>query len=112
PSAFSSLLSHDPAPPATYTLSLHDALPISPPSSTTADTTPLARSPTSSSPPPRCAADTTSWPSTAPDRAPRCAHRNWSCAPTGKDRKSTRLNSSHRTISYAVFCLKKKKKKD
>src|SRR5438094_5359946 len=27
----------------------------------------------------------------------------------GKDRKSTRLNSSHRTISYAVFCLKKKK---
>src|SRR5437867_5698568 len=28
-----------------------------------------------------------------------------------EDRKSTRLNSSHRTISYAVFCLKKKKKK-
>src|SRR5207248_11075344 len=27
-----------------------------------------------------------------------------------EDRKSTRLNSSHRTISYAVFCLKKKKK--
>src|SRR5437867_12402498 len=27
------------------------------------------------------------------------------------DRKSTRLNSSHRTISYAVFCLKKKKTK-
>src|SRR5437867_4830860 len=26
----------------------------------------------------------------------------------GQDRKSTRLNSSHRTISYAVFCLKKK----
>src|SRR5437879_7638354 len=37
----------------------------------------------------------------------------WS--PDGKqvslDRKSTRLNSSHRCISYAVFCLKKKKKK-
>src|SRR5437867_11254579 len=30
---------------------------------------------------------------------------------TRRDRKSTRLNSSHRTISYAVFCLKKKKKK-
>src|SRR5207248_1828859 len=30
---------------------------------------------------------------------------------TVRDRKSTRLNSSHRTISYAVFCLKKKKKK-
>src|SRR5207248_9277603 len=28
----------------------------------------------------------------------------------GRDRKSTRLNSSHRTISYAVFCLKKKNK--
>src|SRR2546430_3811061 len=27
----------------------------------------------------------------------------------GKDRKSTRLNSSHSQISYAVFCLKKKK---
>src|SRR2546428_5002448 len=30
---------------------------------------------------------------------------------TGKDRKSTRLNSSHDQISYAVFCLKKKKNK-
>src|SRR5205807_10283131 len=29
----------------------------------------------------------------------------------GEDRKSTRLNSSHLVISYAVFCLKKKKKK-
>src|SRR5438874_6141160 len=29
----------------------------------------------------------------------------------GRDRKSTRLNSSHVEISYAVFCLKKKKKK-
>src|SRR5438309_6957891 len=28
----------------------------------------------------------------------------------GSDRKSTRLNSSHSSISYAVFCLKKKKK--
>src|SRR5438477_1672238 len=28
---------------------------------------------------------------------------------TGEDRKSTRLNSSHMSISYAVFCLKKKK---
>src|SRR5437773_8219714 len=30
--------------------------------------------------------------------------------PNGRDRKSTRLNSSHITISYAVFCLKKKKR--
>src|SRR5256885_8585797 len=41
-----------------------------------------------------------------------------SCAPSSRwrtrsasDRKSTRLNSSHLVISYAVFCLKKKKKK-
>src|SRR5438128_6157068 len=32
-------------------------------------------------------------------------------AHAGRDRKSTRLNSSHGSISYAVFCLKKKKKK-
>src|SRR2546427_5884284 len=31
--------------------------------------------------------------------------------PFDRDRKSTRLNSSHSQISYAVFCLKKKKKK-
>src|SRR5438477_9804820 len=30
-------------------------------------------------------------------------------APRSRDRKSTRLNSSHMSISYAVFCLKKKK---
>src|SRR6266567_7258962 len=35
--------------------------------------------------------------------------RPWSRGPAG-DRKSTRLNSSHSQISYAVFCLKKKKK--
>src|SRR3712207_8829173 len=33
------------------------------------------------------------------------------CAQTAGDRKSTRLNSSHANISYAVFCLKKKKQK-
>src|SRR3712207_8350672 len=32
-------------------------------------------------------------------------------AQQAKDRKSTRLNSSHANISYAVFCLKKKKKR-
>src|SRR2546427_8423547 len=32
--------------------------------------------------------------------------------PRSRDRKSTRLNSSHSQISYAVFCLKKKKKND
>src|SRR2546430_11248666 len=37
-------------------------------------------------------------------RTPRTA------TPQGPDRKSTRLNSSHSQISYAVFCLKKKKR--
>src|SRR3712207_9017201 len=37
-------------------------------------------------------------------RWPQALARSWS------DRKSTRLNSSHANISYAVFCLKKKKK--
>src|SRR2546426_8190129 len=37
------------------------------------------------------------------------ALRRWRRRPLG-DRKSTRLNSSHLVISYAVFCLKKKKK--
>src|SRR5688572_32320369 len=39
--------------------------------------------------------------------------REWHTECTGrrtKDRKSTRLNSSHSQISYAVFCLKKKKR--
>src|SRR5258708_29276025 len=35
---------------------------------------------------------------------------NAGAATLGPDRKSTRLNSSHQIISYAVFCLKKKKK--
>src|SRR2546430_8508791 len=41
----------------------------------------------------------------------RCQHR-WRLSPAAgvADRKSTRLNSSHSQISYAVFCLKKKKK--
>src|SRR5258708_17590800 len=33
----------------------------------------------------------------------------WSASVMRRDRKSTRLNSSHQIISYAVFCLKKKK---
>src|SRR2546422_5267065 len=41
---------------------------------------------------------------------PACHERAWQPVPLG-DRKSTRLNSSHGYISYAVFCLKKKKKK-
>src|SRR5437763_12300111 len=50
-----------------------------------------------------------------------CLHEDPKSRPTARevelvlrgeiDRKSTRLNSSHRCISYAVFCLKKKKRK-
>src|SRR5438034_8866479 len=47
--------------------------------------------------------------STKPAEAVR-AESISSISPRG-DRKSTRLNSSHTVISYAVFCLKKKKKK-
>src|SRR5690554_7317273 len=40
-----------------------------------------------------------------------CATARLACVkPAARDRKSTRLNSSHVRISYAVFCLKKKKK--
>src|SRR5947199_7089597 len=42
------------------------------------------------------------------NHAPMGVHE--SAGTTAKDRKSTRLNSSHLGISYAVFCLKKKKK--
>src|SRR5438552_13038550 len=43
----------------------------------------------------------------------RCAHTGTALTAkqTRLDRKSTRLNSSHQIISYAVFCLKKKKNK-
>src|SRR5438105_11030579 len=49
---------------------------------------------------------------TAPSRAPTQVMRRAPLRETGSrsgDRKSTRLNSSHEWISYAVFCLKKKK---
>src|SRR5439155_20319048 len=42
---------------------------------------------------------------------PRCRRRSGTCVRARIDRKSTRLNSSHVAISYAVFCLKKKKYK-
>src|SRR5690349_24881995 len=71
---------NDTATTEIYTLSLHDALPIS----------------------------FVSWsgePRAAANAAIDAIRRS------GIDRKSTRLNSSHVEISYAVFCLKKKKKK-
>src|SRR5882757_10899013 len=72
---------NDTATTEIYTLSLHDALPI-------------CRRRCRRRPGPRCA-------------APGGSDRHGTAA---RDRKSTRLNSSHANISYAVFCLKKKKK--
>src|SRR2546430_17582595 len=71
---------NDTATTEIYTLSLHDALPISP-----------------------CRG----W-EAVPWRSPGPNSRS---AATSGDRKSTRLNSSHSQISYAVFCLKKNDKK-
>src|SRR2546422_3775431 len=47
----------------------------------------------------------------APRSATRVKLERWLAGRQRVDRKSTRLNSSHGYISYAVFCLKKKKKK-
>src|SRR5215217_1929171 len=59
----------------------------------------------------------TLFPYTTLFRSPRRAGASGPCRPPGPrrrrprgDRKSTRLNSSHANISYAVFCLKKKNK--
>src|SRR5438309_5211326 len=79
---------NDPATTEIYTLSLHDALPIS-----SKPTAPSANTGSSAAPP--------SSPPSLPGSDTRAGLR---------DRKSTRLNSSHSSISYAVFCLKKKKK--
>src|SRR6266550_5541801 len=59
----------------------------------------------------------TLFPYTTLFRSPPASATAWACCPTapwpaGGDRKSTRLNSSHGYISYAVFCLKKKKQQN
>src|SRR5262245_66573105 len=77
-----SFLFNDAATTAIYTLSLHDALPIS----NARLGAGICRS-----------------------RALRDARVPVGLGVDGSDRKSTRLNSSHLGISYAVFCLKKKK---
>src|SRR5205809_1365193 len=48
------------------------------------------------------------WPSGPENAATIAWPPVWSVDPESEDRKSTRLNSSHGYISYAVFCLKKK----
>src|SRR5437899_4151039 len=95
-----------PATTDTYTLSLHDALPISrepkpmpPPDPEPQPPHPPDPNPNPNpDPPPVPAPPGPEPPSPPPIPGPD----------TGPDRKSTRLNSSHLGISYAVFCLKKK----
>src|SRR3712207_7646903 len=84
---------NDTATTEIYTLSLHDALPI------WEDAIPV---PTIRSRGMRITATGLSPPPGSRVRARESGR--------GEDRKSTRLNSSHANISYAVFCLKKKKK--
>src|SRR5256885_12884426 len=78
---------NDTATTEIYTLSLHDALPISD-------------------------GDRHAVPDADPDggSAPDVQVHREERVRAERDRKSTRLNSSHLVISYAVFCLKKKKK--
>src|SRR2546430_12511357 len=79
---------NDTATTEIYTLSLHDALPISSPSSGGSGNASPSR----------------------PQGLERPLRSGRFCLGLRRpDRKSTRLNSSHSQISYAVFCLKKKK---
>src|SRR5205814_9354687 len=89
-------------PPEIHTLSLHDALPISGTARAVATLASSSRACATSSSMSRVFPSPGS-PSTI-TTCPRPLHAR--C----QDRKSTRLNSSHLGISYAVFCLKKKKK--
>src|SRR5439155_19706740 len=85
-----------------YTLSLHDALPISPMYRCRRKL--LAPS---ALPIPARRSSCGKRPCQVPKFRSERNFGTWQ----GRDRKSTRLNSSHVAISYAVFCLKKKKKK-
>src|SRR5687768_18038387 len=97
-----SLLSTEPATTEIYTLSLHDALPICRFKRSSREGRVIGEGQTleiagSLGPQERRSAFLTH----------RMQHES---IPSLADRKSTRLNSSHGYISYAVFCLKKKKK--
>src|SRR2546430_16038947 len=80
---------NDTATTEIYTLSLHDALPISLPDISSRRRTTRSR--------------------LYGNRGPTYVRANSAASSRVRDRKSTRLNSSHSQISYAVFCLKKKK---
>src|SRR5207248_10429683 len=99
----------DTSPTDIYTLSLHDALPIFPEPDGLKDfytaTDDHVQVQLSSLIPGSQIFYTVDG-STPTDQSPR--YQTPFQVPLPPDRKSTRLNSSHRTISYAVFCLKKK----
>src|SRR5207245_10010259 len=86
-----------PPPPEIYTLSLHDALPIFPPAEERRRCGRRGREGRRGTSRERRLA-----------RSPPARHDGGG----ERDRKSTRLNSSHGSISYAVFCLKKQKRDD
>src|SRR5207247_10807816 len=99
-------------PPYTSPLSLHDALPIS-------KSNAMGRSVTPSPRPPFMYSPRLIMPVCATSSVATSASVHHTLVPPGgvipaaaadTDRKSTRLNSSHEWISYAVFCLKKKTK--
>src|SRR3712207_8213846 len=96
---------NDTATTEIYPLSLHDALPISP--ARGAGDRPPRRPPGR-----RRRGHRLVRAPHPPGPAVLLAHLRSGAAPQPADRKSTRLNSSHANISYAVFCLKKKKKKN
>src|SRR5205807_10287942 len=98
---------HPSAPTQIYTLSLHDALPIS-----GGNIGRVAQDPNSLRGKILRLRDDGSVPPDNPFVG-RAGYRPeiYTLGHRNTDRKSTRLNSSHLVISYAVFCLKKKKKK-
>src|SRR3712207_8915715 len=88
---------NDTPPPEIYPLSLHDALPICARRGGRSDGRGVdGRTPAPPGP-------------ARPDRRGVVGRLRGEDA--GQDRKSTRLNSSHANISYAVFCLKKKRRR-
>src|SRR5256885_12250698 len=92
---------NDPATTEIYTLSLHDALPIS---GLLRQHVGLQRP----EPRPHHRGRGRRQGPHLRDQPPARAHHRALARPAPADRKSTRLNSSHLVISYAVFCLKKK----
>src|SRR3712207_8876864 len=97
---------NDTATTEIYTLSLHDALPIL----VCFAPEPVQAHSTSTS---YLVADSTAFEDTNDVQviwAASAAQIDWALGLDNEDRKSTRLNSSHANISYAVFCLKKKNK--